>query len=127
MPKRRKNRRYKKRQTRTLQRSKLSRLRSRLLVDQIINQSTLRSVTRSQISPVKRKARKRRVIEKPITVKAPTRKSEPVYIEATPQDVRKALVCAGRKARKEVMHATKRAGKSGQKRPTNNKNRTIKC
>jgi hypothetical protein len=39
----------------------------------------------------------------------------------------RAIVCARRKQRKEVMHAIKRAGKSGQKRPTRNQFSHIKC
>lgn len=40
---------------------------------------------------------------------------------------KKVLVCVRRKLRKEVMHALKHTGKSGQKRPTRNQFSHIKC
>ena len=39
----------------------------------------------------------------------------------------KALICARRAQRKEILHALKHTGKSGQKRPTRNKYRNINC
>ena len=39
----------------------------------------------------------------------------------------KALVCARRNQRKQIMHAMGHAGKGGQRRPTNNQYRKVKC
>ena len=40
---------------------------------------------------------------------------------------KEVITCLRRKQRKEVMHAIKKAGKSGQKRPTRNQLSNIKC
>lgn len=45
----------------------------------------------------------------------------------TPTEKKHRLVCAKRATRKEVMHAIKKAGHSGQRKPTFNKERNIKC
>jgi hypothetical protein len=39
----------------------------------------------------------------------------------------KALICARRSQRKNIMHAMGHAGKGGQRRPTNNKYRNLNC
>lgn len=45
---------------------------------------------------------------------------------ATKTNIRK-IVCARRAIRKEIIFAKRKAGKAGQNKPRNNKNRYIKC
>lgn len=95
--------------------------------------SKRRVVQRSTVKQVKRgynKARKTiRVVKNPIrrplnkTLKTKVVSSLPKEV----QEINKAFVCAKRKVRKEIMHAIKKTGQGGQKKPKYNKDTHIKC
>lgn len=116
--------------TRVYKTSKL-RLRSKNIFDKIQStyQNPLSQLTIGQIAPrtsaktqtnTKKKYQVTYVTQKP---KQPNQHQLVHYEQTQPQKT----LCQKRKERKSIMFATKQNGKTGQNKPTNNKNRHIVC
>lgn len=56
-----------------------------------------------------------------------TFRTSPPLLRPTVSNFQKTIICARRKQRKEVLHALKKTGQTGQRRPRRNQYSNIKC
>ena len=124
MARRRRNR--KQRVTRSTWRPN-RRLRSPFLVykdpnPSFVNSRRLRTTT---YRVTKKQKQTRRLVIIPTTQQTKRTTSLPLY--AGNKQFKKALICARRQQRKEVLHAQRRTGKSGQRSPRYNQHSKLHC
>ena len=125
MAKRRTRRTYKKRVTRTARRSN-RRLRSPFLTYRDPNPSFVNSRRlKTYTYGVTKKQKTRRIVSSTQPLKKQKKITLPYPVGN--QQFRKAIICAKRQQRKEVLHAKKRTGKSGQRSPRYNQHSKLHC
>ena len=78
-------------------------------------------------TPTKKTVKSRTSLHITTTKGLKYKNTTPLPYSASPQKIRKALVCAKRKMRTEVMHAKNHAGKGGQKKPRYTPQSKIRC
>lgn len=85
-------------------------------------------VTEGYSQPLKKAPARVQILKKPSSDSARTQVDVRAYQGRLSDTVlHQALVCAKRSARKEVLHALGKTGKSGQKKPRFNENSSIRC
>ena len=126
----RRRRRYSnKRRTRTYNKRPNRRLRSPLMNTILSNGFVQSRRTYGNTYTTKRKSNQTTKTHVSITTETqPYKNVRPLPSPARDQKkFARAIICARRQQRKEILHALKRTGQSGQKRPTRNTHRNIKC